>query len=78
MKAPDAKLYSLIGIAASEHLLGCLAGILSSSVLALGLLTGRFFSEERKGFHLFALCFLDGIYFYLFMTEKKVCLLKES
>lgn len=63
MKAPDGKLYSLMGIAASEHLLGCLAGIFFSSVLALGLLAGRFSSEEPKGFHLLAICFLDAIYF---------------
>ena len=65
MKAPDAKLYSLMGIAASDHLLGCLADSLFSAVLALGLLTGRFSSEEPKGFHLFAIHFLDATYFLL-------------
>lgn len=60
-----------MGIAASEHLLGCLAGILLSSVLALGLLTGRFSSEEAKGFHLFAICFVDAIYFLLIYDGEK-------
>lgn len=79
MKAPDAKRYSLMGSAASERLLGCLAGILFSSVLALELLTGRFSSKEPEGFYLFAICFLDAIFFtYLLMTENKVCLLKEN
>lgn len=56
---------SVMGTAASEPLLGCLAGGLFSSGLALGLLTGRSSSKEPKGFHLFAICFLDVIYFLL-------------
>lgn len=64
-ESPRCQTCSLMGTAASEPMLGCLAGGPFSSGLALGLLTGRSSSKEPKGFHLFAICFLDVIYFLL-------------
>lgn len=78
MKAPDAKLYILMGIAASEHLLGCLAGILLSSVLALGCSQGGSPAKSQRGFVCLPFAFWMQFIFYLFMTEKNVHLLNMS
>lgn len=70
-ESPRCQTCILMGTAASEPVWGCLAGGPFSSGLALGLLTGRSSSKEPKGFHLFAICFLDVIYVLLIYDWEK-------